>query len=74
MDKAEMKSNEVFDEISFDKYQNIKQFIKEKFKINPKQSSSDFIIDLFEIKTKDGKIIFTEYKTNKLMVQSIQTI
>jgi hypothetical protein len=31
MDKAEMKSNEVFDEISFDKYHNIKQFIKEKF-------------------------------------------
>lgn len=65
-----MKSNEVFDEISFDKYQNLKQSIKEKFKINQKQPSSNSIADLFEIKTKEGKITFTLYKTNKLMVQS----
>ena len=65
-----MNSNGVFTNVPSDKYQNIKQSIKEKFQINPKQLSSDSIIDLFEIKTKEGKITFTLYKTNKLMVQS----
>ena len=65
-----MKSNEVFDKISCDKDQNIKQFIKEKFKINQKQPSSNSIADLFEIKTKEEKITFTLYKINKLMFQS----
>jgi ribonuclease HIII len=64
-----LKSNEVF-KVPLDKYQNIKQDICKKFKINPKQNSSNSIVELFEIMTKEGKITFTLYKTNKLMVQS----
>ena len=64
-----MKSNEVF-EVSLDKYPDIKRDITKKFKINSKQSSSDSITDLFEIMTKEGKITFTLYKTNKLMIQA----
>ena len=68
-DKVTTNSNEVFTEVSLDKYQKIKQFITEIFRVYQKQSSS-FITDLFEIKTMDGKITFTFYQNNKLMVQS----
>ena len=64
-----MASNEVF-KVTLDKYQNIKQNITNNFKIQPKQVTSESIVESFEIRSKRGKITFTFYKTNKLMIQS----
>ena len=64
-----IKSNQVF-KISSNNYQNIKQDIIKKFEINLKKPSSQSIADVFEVITNEGKITFTFYKTNKLMIQS----
>ena len=64
-----MASNEVF-KVTPDKYQNIKQYVIKKFKILPKQVTSKSIVESFEIRSKRGKITFTFFKTNKLMIQS----
>ena len=63
-----MESNKVF-EVTPNEYQNIKDIIK-KLKIQTKQVKSNSIVESFEIKPKGGKITFTFYKSNKLMIQS----
>ena len=62
-------SNRTFSAVSLENYQNIKKFITEHYKIFQKLASN-YVTDTFEIETEKGKITFTLYKTNKLMVQS----
>ena len=62
-------SNQTFSAVSFDNYQNIKKFIKEHYIVSLKLAVN-YVTDTFEIETENGKITFTLYKTNKLMVQS----
>jgi ribonuclease HIII len=70
-----MNSYKVYDKISFDEYQNIKQLMKEKYKVYQKESSVDHITDSFEIRKEGEKIHFTYYKKknlkkNKLVIES----
>src|SRR5215217_3724240 len=62
-------SNQTFSAVSLDNYQNIKKFIKEHYIVFQKLGAN-YVTDTFEIETEKGKITFTLYKTNKLMVQS----
>ena len=62
-------SNQTFSAVCLDNYQNIKKFIKEHYIVFQKLAVN-YVIDTFEIETEKGKITFTLYKTNKLMVQS----
>jgi hypothetical protein len=47
--------------------------MKEKFQINPNQPKFNYIADIFKIARYKGKITFTYYKKNKLIVQSSST-
>jgi ribonuclease HII len=62
-------SNHTFSALSLDNYQNIKKFIKKHYIVSQKLAAN-YVTDTFEVETEKGKITFTLYKTNKLMVQS----
>ena len=65
-----MESNPVF-KITPDEYRNIIQNITKKFnETHPKKLQNEYVVDSFEIKPEGGKITFTFFKTNKLMIQS----
>ena len=62
-----MESNKVF-KVTPNEYKNITKDISKKFEIQPKQVKSRSIVESFEVKPKGGKITFTFYKSNKLMI------
>ena len=64
-----MESSKVF-KVTLDEYQNIKQDITKKFDKIYLKKLSEYVVDSFQIKTNEGKITFTFYKTNNLTIQS----